>query len=105
MFAHDPLALRCSVCKGFNTLGYTFHYQPWILSHAHPDTANVYGDSEVFIGKWFKKTGKRSEIFLATKFGATASYGRGDPEYCKEQSARSLERLQTDYIDLYYLHR
>lgn len=33
----------------------------------HWDTADMYGDSEDIIGKWFKKTGKRSEIFLATK--------------------------------------
>lgn len=79
--------------------------RPGLLSHHLPDTANVYGDSEVLIGNWFKNTGKRSEIFLATKFGATGTGGRGDPEYCREQSALSLKRLQTDYIDLYYLHR
>lgn len=31
------------------------------------DTADVYGDSEELIGKWFKRTGKREEIFLVTK--------------------------------------
>lgn len=31
------------------------------------DTADVYGDSEELIGKWFKRTGKRDEIFLVTK--------------------------------------
>lgn len=33
------------------------------------DTADVYLDSEDLVGKWFKRTGKRDEIFLATKFG------------------------------------
>ncbi|KIK64255.1 hypothetical protein GYMLUDRAFT_161809 [Collybiopsis luxurians FD-317 M1] len=72
------------------------------------DSADVYGDSELLIGKWFKKTGKRSEIFLATKFGASGdrkSAPRGDPDYVKGQCAKSLERLGTDYIDLYYQHR
>lgn len=31
------------------------------------DTADMYGDSEDLLGKWFERTGKRSEIFLATK--------------------------------------
>lgn len=31
------------------------------------DSAGVYGDSEDLLGKWFKRTGKRDEIFLATK--------------------------------------
>ncbi|KAJ7902798.1 NADP-dependent oxidoreductase domain-containing protein [Mycena olivaceomarginata] len=71
----------------------------------HWDTAHVYGDSEELIGKWFKRTGKRSDIFLATKFGITASGPRGDPEFVKEQVATSLSRLGVDYIDLYYQHR
>ena len=33
------------------------------------DTSDVYGDSEDLLGKWFVKSGKRSEIFLATKGG------------------------------------
>lgn len=56
----------------------------------------------------FKRTGKRNEIFLATKFGATSDYNRpinGSPEYVREAVARSLKNLQTDTIDLYYLHR
>ncbi|KAK7459576.1 Aldo-keto reductase str7 [Stygiomarasmius scandens] len=71
----------------------------------HWDSANVYGDSEVLIGKWLKRTGKRNEIFLATKFGGTPQGIRGDPEHVREQCLKSLERLSTDYIDLYYQHR
>ena len=57
----------------------------------------------------FKKTGKRNEIFLATKFGL--GHGdpnklvRADPEYVREAFDKSLSRLGVDYIDLYYLHR
>ncbi|KAJ7097433.1 NADP-dependent oxidoreductase domain-containing protein [Mycena epipterygia] len=65
----------------------------------HWDTAAAYQDSEVLLGKWFKRTGKRSDIFLATKFI------RGDPEAVKEQAALSLSRLGVECIDLYYQHR
>jgi len=72
------------------------------------DTADVYGDSEELIGKWFKRTGKRDEIFLATKFGYFGTPDRlinGDPAYVKVAVEKSLKRLGVDSIDLYYLHR
>ncbi|KAI0294505.1 NADP-dependent oxidoreductase domain-containing protein, partial [Multifurca ochricompacta] len=72
------------------------------------DTADVYGDSEELIGKWFKRTGKRNEIFLATKFGAGSPSGKlidGSPAYVKEAFNKSLEKLGVDYVDLYYAHR
>ena len=53
----------------------------------------------------FKRTGKRDDIFLATKFGFTPQGIRGDPEHAKEQLQLSLDRLGVDYVDLYYLHR
>lgn len=104
------------------------------------DTANVYKDSEVLIGKWFvlhlvpkaytvftlqkclllslcllfssacrfKETGKRKEIFLATKFGIASPHKKGvdgRPEYVAEACETSMKRLGVDQIDLYYLHR
>ncbi|KAJ7578390.1 NADP-dependent oxidoreductase domain-containing protein [Mycena floridula] len=71
----------------------------------HWDTSNIYGDSEVLIGEWFKRTGKRNEIFLATKFAITPQGVRGDPDHVKEAFAASIERLGVDYVDLYYQHR
>ena len=84
----------------------------------------MYGDSEDLLGKWYvaleytkkviltigrrfkRNPEKRKDIFLATKFGFAADGSiRGDPEFVKEQSARSLKRLGVDYIDLYYQHR
>lgn len=66
--------------------------------------------SEDLIGKWFKRTGKRSDIFLATKFALRMKPDgtrelRSDPAYIKEACAKSLHRLGIDCIDLYYCHR
>ncbi|KAI6043904.1 NADP-dependent oxidoreductase domain-containing protein [Pisolithus marmoratus] len=73
------------------------------------DTASAYGDNEELIGKWFKRTGKRDSIFLATKFGVDPSKGpfsiNGTPEYAKDSLKMSLNRLGVETIDLYYLHR
>ncbi|KAJ7131436.1 NADP-dependent oxidoreductase domain-containing protein [Mycena epipterygia] len=77
------------------------------------DTADAYGESEDLIGKWyvFKRTGKRDEIFLGTKFGFVAVPGQvdrvidGSPENVKISIEKSLTRLGVDYIDLYYAHR
>lgn len=68
------------------------------------------GIAELILGRWFEQTGRRSEIFLCTKFGggdpATASIKPiSTPSHIRKSVARSLERLKTDYIDLYYQHR
>ena len=53
----------------------------------------------------FKKTGKRNEIFLATKFGFTPEFTiNGTPEYVKAAAETSLKRMGIETIDLYYLH-
>ena len=61
------------------------------------------------MGAWFKRTGKRDQIFLATKFAAffgPEGMGlRSDPEYVKQACEKSLKRLGVDKIDLYYCHR
>ena len=76
------------------------------------DTANVYsrGHSEEVVGKALKRNGKRSRIILATK--ARQRMDDEDPNaegvsrrHIIEQCEQSLRRLQTDYIDLYQLHR
>jgi aryl-alcohol dehydrogenase-like predicted oxidoreductase len=74
------------------------------------DSADIYQDNEDLIGKWFARTGKRNEIFLATKF-ANKSLPDGtrmvdsSPEYAREACERSLKRLGVECIDLYYCHR
>ena len=74
------------------------------------DSADVYSDNEDLLGKWFTRTGKRHDIFLATKFAVVTKPDgsrevRSDPEYVKEACAKSLKRLGVDSIDLYYCHR
>ncbi|KAK9430295.1 NADP-dependent oxidoreductase domain-containing protein [Lipomyces doorenjongii] len=70
------------------------------------DTARLYNDNEEVIGRWFAKTGKRSEIFLCTKFGIKPDYSSdGSPEYVKQSCEDSLQRLGVDTIDLFYQHR
>ncbi|KAF8242972.1 putative aldo-keto reductase [Wilcoxina mikolae CBS 423.85] len=73
------------------------------------DSADVYMDNEELLGKWFSRTGKRSSIFLATKFGinrtGVGNYIRGDRDFIRAAVDSSLRKLNTDYIDLYYAHR
>jgi aryl-alcohol dehydrogenase-like predicted oxidoreductase len=84
------------------------------------DTAELYpipprkeeqGDTERFIGTWFKKTGLRDKIVLASKIAGPAAFTkhiRTDKSYSKQTIdiaiEKNLKRLQTDYIDLYQLH-
>jgi aryl-alcohol dehydrogenase-like predicted oxidoreductase len=73
------------------------------------DTADVYGDSEVKVGKALQS--RRAGVVLATKFGfvqteiGNAERINGRPEYVREACERSLRRLGVDDIDVYYLHR
>ena len=70
------------------------------------DTADMYanGRSEELLGQYLG--GRRSQVIIATKFGQDMpGQGRGArPEYVKQAFAASLQRLRTDYIDLYQLH-
>lgn len=75
------------------------------------DSADIYGDSESLLGKWFARTNNRSHIFLATKFANKYDPAGGkreidsSPEYCKIACERSLEKLGVECIDLFYCHR
>lgn len=76
-----------------------------------PPKPETQGLTERYIGTWFAKTGKRNDIILATKVAGPAdwlSYIRNGPDLNREHIEAavdaSLERLQTDYIDLYQIH-
>ena len=75
-----------------------------------PANAETYGDTERIIGSWFKKTGNRDKIVLASKIAGGGDYtahirnGGLNKENLIDAIDKSLQRLQTDYIDLYQLH-
>jgi len=75
------------------------------------DTANVYsiGRSEEVTGEALKRNGKRHDVVLATKVHGKMGEGVNDlgnsRRHIIEQCEASLRRLQTDYIDLYQIHR
>jgi len=80
------------------------------LGITHFDTADVYGNSggsEEIIGKVLGP--RRSEVVLATKFGAqmagSSETHRGRRDYVVAAVEASLRRLQTDRIDLLFMHR
>lgn len=98
--ARDDVASLKTLHRAFE-LGVTF----W-------DTADMYGPyiNEELVGKALK--GIRKEITLATKFGIlrdpsnpTRRGINGKPDYVKSSCEGSLKRLNTEVIDLYYLHR
>ncbi len=86
-----------------------FLHQAIDLGCNHFDTATLYGfgANETLVGKALKK--HRSHIFLASKCGMGGVNGKrvidGRPETLIRQADESLQRLQTDVLDLYYLHR
>ena len=84
---------------GFNFVDTADVYSAWAPGH-------VGGESESLIGQWFKKSGKRSQVVLATKVGKPMGPGKKGlkPAYIREAVEASLRRLQTDYIDLYQSH-
>jgi aryl-alcohol dehydrogenase-like predicted oxidoreductase len=70
----------------------------------HIDTADIYGggESERYIGQILE--GRRGDAVIATKFGMGEG-GNGSPRYVRRAIEDSLERLRTDYVDLFYYHR
>jgi aryl-alcohol dehydrogenase-like predicted oxidoreductase len=77
------------------------------------DTADMYscwvpgnsgGESETIIGRWMKKRGNRSKMVIATKVGLLPSLLGLSTKNIQRAAEGSLERLQTDHIDLYYAH-
>jgi aryl-alcohol dehydrogenase-like predicted oxidoreductase len=80
------------------------------------DTANFYaswlpgcqgGESETTIGKWMKERGNREQMVIATKLGFDYPGCEGGltAAEIERECEKSLKRLQTDRIDLYYAHR
>jgi aryl-alcohol dehydrogenase-like predicted oxidoreductase len=78
------------------------------------DTADVYsawasghtgGESETIIGKWFKQSGKRDKVVIATKIGMLKGREGLSAANIRGAVEDSLRRLQTDHIDVYFSHK
>src|SRR5215471_5892072 len=84
---------------GFNMVDTADVYANWVAG-------NHGGESETLIGKWLKKSGRRDKILVATKVGLPMGEGRNglSKRHILGSVEESLERLQTDYIDLYQSH-
>ncbi|MBT6082779.1 MAG: aldo/keto reductase, partial [Polaribacter sp.] len=75
-----------------------------------PATPDTYADTERIIGDWFQKNGNREKVVLASKIAGGGDYtkhirtGGFSKENITQAIEGSLQRLQTDYLDLYQLH-
>ena len=112
------------ICLGGNVFGWTVpEAEAFRLLDAaldaglnFVDTADVYsswaagnkgGESESILGKWFARSDKRKDVILATKVGLEMGEGKKGLKaaYIRQAVEDSLQRLQTDYIDLYQAHK
>lgn len=90
--------LDAFVEAGFNFIDTADTYPWWVNG--------VGGMSETIIGKWMKSRGNRNKLVIATKVGSeTKEHGYDiSKKHILKSAEESLQRLQTDYIDLYYTH-
>ncbi len=92
--------LDAFVAAGFNFIDTADAYSMWVPGHKG-------GESEEMLGKWLKARGNRDKVMIATKLGVEVVPGESglSRAYMQKAVERSLQRLQTDYIDLYQSHR
>jgi aryl-alcohol dehydrogenase-like predicted oxidoreductase len=91
--------LDAFVGAGFNFIDTADVYSRWAPGHKG-------GESEIVLGNWFKRSGKRKSVILATKVGIELAPDKKglSKAYILRAVEDSLQRLQTDYIDLYQSH-
>lgn len=92
--------LDAFVDAGLNFIDTADSYSTWAPGHKG-------GESETIIGNWFKQSGKRDKVIIATKVGSEIpSQGKGlSKAWILREAEASLKRLKTDTIDLYQSHR
>jgi aryl-alcohol dehydrogenase-like predicted oxidoreductase len=91
--------LDAFVEAGFSLIDTADVYSRWVPGHNG-------GESEIIIGKWLKRSGKRKKVVIATKVGKEMGPDKKglSKSYIMRAVEDSLQRLQTDYIDLYQSH-
>lgn len=100
--------------EGHEQLDYAFNNGVNFIDTAElypvPATAETQGRTSKIIGSWLKKSGHREKVVIASKIAGPGDYTAHirttgfSPESIKDAVDKELERLQTDYIDLYQLH-
>jgi len=91
-----------TVLDGFVERGGNFIDTADMYSYWMP--GNTGGESETVIGDWMKQRGNRDSVIVATKVAGKPDLLGLAPETIRTGIDASLERLQTDYVDLYYAH-
>ena len=91
--------LDAFVAAGFNAIDTADVYSKWAPGH-------LGGESETILGKWLKRSGNRDKVIVATKVGMEMGPEKKglSRSYILRAAEDSLQRLQTDYIDLYQSH-
>ncbi len=92
--------LDAFVAAGFNFIDTADVYAVWV-------PGNRGGESETIIGNWLRSRGGRDRVVIATKVGWPMGAGKKglSKTYIRAAIEDSLNRLQTDYVDLYQSHR
>jgi aryl-alcohol dehydrogenase-like predicted oxidoreductase len=91
--------LDAFTAAGFSLIDTADSYSRWV-------PGNSGGESETIIGKWMKLRGNRKKVIIATKVGSELGPAEKglSKTYILRAAEKSLQRLQTDYIDLYQSH-
>ena len=90
--------LDAFVDAGFNLIDTADVYSAWA-------PGNRGGESETIIGRWLQRSGKRDKVVIATKVAKWAEHPGLAPVNILQAVEGSLQRLQTDHIDLYFAHQ
>ena len=90
--------LDAFVDGGFNAVDTADVYSAWVPGHAG-------GESEAVIGRWLKASGKRDSVLILTKVAMWPKRPGLSAANIEAAVEESLDRLQTDYIDLYQSHQ
>jgi len=89
--------LDAYVAAGGNFVDTADGYSAWV-------PGNTGGDSERILGEWFAERGNRDDVVLATKVSQHPDFKGLAADNIRRAADASLERLQSEYIDLYYAH-